>query len=108
MSLLGVDIGTTGCKAIVFRSDGEILGQGYQEYPLIHPREGWSELDPEGVWEAVRRAIAWAVERAGPADPVRALATSVQGEAVTPVTAAGEVLANSPVTFDGRTIPYTA
>jgi xylulokinase len=108
MSLLGIDIGTTGCKAIVFRTDGEILGQGYEEYPLIHPREGWSELDSNHVWEAVRRSIAAAVDRAGAADPVRALATSVQGEAVTPVTAEGEVLAHSPVTFDGRTVAYEA
>lgn len=106
MSLLGVDVGTTGCKAIVFRRDGEILGQGYEEYPLIHPRPGWAELDPNGVWEAVCRAISAAVGQAGSGDPVRALATSVQGEAVTPVSSSGEVLAPSPVTFDGRTVPY--
>ena len=40
MSLLGIDIGTTGCKAIVFRVDGQVLGHAYREYPLIHPRDG--------------------------------------------------------------------
>jgi xylulokinase len=106
MSLLGVDVGTTGCKAIIFRADGKILGQGYEEYPLVHPRPGWSELDPNRVWEAVQHSIAAAIGQAGTADPVRALATSVQGEAVTPVSADGEVLAPSPVTFDARTVPY--
>ena len=45
MSLLGIDVGTTGCKVIAFREDGEILAQAYGEYPLIHPQPGWSELD---------------------------------------------------------------
>src|SRR5207253_2402017 len=106
MSLLGIDIGTTGCKAIVFRVDGQVLGHAYREYPLIHPREGWAELDPEGVWASVSEAVGQAVDRAGPGDPVKALATSVQGEAVTPVARDGTILANSPVTFDGRTVPY--
>jgi xylulokinase len=53
MSLLGIDIGTTGCKAIVFRVDGQVLGHAYREYPLIHPREGWTELDPSQVWACV-------------------------------------------------------
>jgi xylulokinase len=106
MSLLGIDIGTTGCKAIVFRVDGTALGQSYREYPLIHPREGWMELDPRVVWDSVRTTIREAVDRAGPGDPVRALATSVQGEAVTPVGRDGQPLDNSPVTFDGRTVPF--
>lgn len=108
MSLLGIDIGTTGCKSIVFRIDGTILGQSYREYPLLHPREGWMELDPRVVWQAVRDTIREAVDRAGPGDPVRALATTCQGEAVTPVGRDGEPLDNSPVTFDGRSIPCVA
>jgi xylulokinase len=106
MSLLGIDIGTTGCKAIVFRVDGQALAHAYREYPLIHPREGWAELDPESVWACVSEAVAEAVDRAGPGDPVRALGTAVQGEAVTPVARDGTILANSPVTFDSRTVPY--
>jgi xylulokinase len=106
MSLLGIDIGTTGCKSIVFRIDGTILGQSYREYRLLHPREGWIELDPRVVWQAVCDTVREAVDRAGPGDPVKALATSVQGEAVTPVGQDGEPLDNSPVTFDGRSVPF--
>ena len=106
MSLLGIDIGTTGCKAIVFREDGEILAGAYREYPLHQPQPGWMELDPRQVWGDTQDAIREAVANAGAADPVRALSTSVQGEAVTPVAADGEILANSPVTFDERTLPY--
>jgi xylulokinase len=106
MSLLGIDVGTTGCKAIVFRVDGVPLGAAYREYPLLHPREGWMELDSRVVWDAVRDSIREAVDLAGPGDPVQALAPSCQGEAVTPVGRDGEPLDHCPVTFDGRTVPY--
>ncbi|NLT42190.1 MAG: hypothetical protein GXX93_05920, partial [Anaerolineae bacterium] len=95
MSLLGLDIGTTGCKAIVFSEELELLGSAYREYPLVHPRPGWSELDPASVWEKVEAAIIEAVAKAGDADPVRAVATSVQGEAACPVDGDGRPLGNS-------------
>ena len=51
MSLLGIDVGTTGCKVIAFREDGTLLAQAYGEYPLNHPQPGWSELDANVVWQ---------------------------------------------------------
>jgi len=107
MSLLGLDVGTTGCKAIVFNREGGILGQGYREYPLLHPRPGWNELDSNQVWEGVKAAIREAVAQAGSADPVRALAASTQGEAATPIDSQGRALANTIVTFDARTVPQS-
>src|SRR5690242_10842165 len=105
MSLLGIDVGTTGTKAIVFRAeDGALLGSGYREYPLLTPRPGWLELDPNLVWARVREAVREAVSQAGPRDPVQSLAVSAQGEAVVPLSPDGGVLANSPVTFDNRTV----
>ena len=50
MSLLGIDVGTTGCKVIAFCEDGTVLAQAYGEYPLTHPQPGWSELDANVVW----------------------------------------------------------
>lgn len=105
MSLLGLDIGTTGCKAIVFREDGHILASAYREYPLTTPQPGWIELDAELVWRRVEEAIREAVAKAGSGDPVRAVAPSVQGEAVCPVDEQGHPLANSIITFDSRTVP---
>ena len=107
MSLLGLDVGTTGCKAIVFDLEGKILGQAYREYPLVYPEPGWIELDSNLVWEATKQAVQEAVGQAGSRDPVKALATSVQGEAVTPIDEKGNALANSIVTFDNRTVPQS-
>ena len=51
MTLLGVDIGTTGCKAAVVSTEGALLATAYREYPLITPRPGWAQLDPDEVWD---------------------------------------------------------
>ena len=101
MSLMGLDIGTTGTKANVFSEDGRIVASGYREYPLVHPHAGWIELDAEHVWECVCEAVAEAA-RGAARDPVSALAISTLGEAAVPVAADGEVLAGSIIGFDNR------
>lgn len=102
MSLLGIDVGTTGCKVIAFREDGEILAQAYGEYPLIHPQPGWSELDSNVVWEKVSNGIR-EVAAQTKSDPIEAISVASQGEAVTPVWGNCDVLANAITTFDSRT-----
>ena len=39
MSVMGLDIGTTGCKAVAFDEVGSILARAYREYPLLHPHQ---------------------------------------------------------------------
>ncbi len=102
MSLMSIDIGTTGCKVIAFSAGGKIIASAYREYPMIQPQPGWLELDSNDVWEkaaaAIREVTAQTKE-----DPVKALAVSSQGEAVTPVLEDGTVLDNAILTFDSRT-----
>jgi xylulokinase len=101
MSLMGLDIGTTGTKATVFDEDGKILAGGYREYPLVHPQPGWMEVDPLQVWQMVAEAVREATA-ATAGDPVRALAISTMGEAAVPIGTDGSVLGNSIITFDTR------
>ncbi len=101
LSLLGLDIGTTGTKAIVFNLEGDIISQAYREYPLIYPQPGWIELDSVMVWEKVKEAIREAAAGVD-TDPIRALSVSTQGEAFVPISKNGEILDNSIVTFDNR------
>lgn len=103
MSLLGLDVGTTGCKAVVFDVDGKVIAQTYREYPLLYPREGWIELDPNTVWEALASSIRVVSDASGH-DPIQALSVSSQSEAVMPIAKDGQVLAPSIVTFDNRAI----
>jgi xylulokinase len=103
MSLVGIDIGTTGCKAVAFNDTGNVLASAYREYPLVQPREGWVELEPELIWRRVKETLQEVNGRLA-ADPVAALGVSSQGEAVTAVDAATNSLCNFIVTFDNRTI----
>ena len=84
MSLLGLDIGISGCKAVCFSREGVLLAQAYREYPLYQPHPGWMELDPLEVWAAVK-AVIGETTAAAPADPPTALAIATHGESVVPV-----------------------
>ena len=50
--LLGIDIGTTSTKAVVFDAQGGVLAQATQEYPTHYPHPGWAEQDPDDWWRA--------------------------------------------------------
>lgn len=101
MSLLGLDIGITGCKAVAFGLDGATLAQAYREYPLYQPHPGWMELDPAEVWQAVCEVISRVTATAA-RDPVTALSVSTHGESVLPVDAAGRPLCRFITALDTR------
>jgi xylulokinase len=101
MSLLGIDVGTTGCKAALFSTTGDVLAAAYREYDNQHPQPGWAELDAIEVWEKVRQTLREVAQHAKP-DPIRALSVSSLGEAVVPVTADRHILAPSILNFDAR------
>lgn len=61
--LLGIDIGTTGCKALLIDERGHILAQAHAEYPISTPHPGWSEQDPEDWWKGVHSCIRQIGER---------------------------------------------
>jgi xylulokinase len=103
VSLLGLDIGTTGCKAVAFNIEGKEIAKAYKEYPLLHPFVGSAELDPDRIWESVREIIR-KVNMEILHDPVKALAVSSQGETCVPIDGKGRALYNFVVTFDNRTI----
>ena len=44
--LLGIDIGTTGTKCSVYDFSGNKVASAYREYPMLHPRENWTEQEP--------------------------------------------------------------
>ena len=56
MSIAGLDIGTTGAKAVAFDLDGQVLASAYKEYPTHSPHPGHMELDP-GEMRALVKAF---------------------------------------------------
>jgi xylulokinase len=57
-SLVGLDVGTTGVKAIAITPDGEVVASAEEGYSLSTPRPGWSEQDPDDWLRASETALA--------------------------------------------------
>ncbi len=66
---LGIDIGTSATKTLAVREDGKILARASAEYPLLTPKPGWSEQEPEHWWKAtvetIRQVLAHKSVKAG-------------------------------------------
>lgn len=106
MSLIGVDIGTTACKAVAFNERGDALAYGSQEYPLYVESSDRCELDAEEVWRAFCQVVRAVAENAPANDPVEAIGLSVLADGVAPVNRDGSPLTRF-VTghFDRRAAP---
>ena len=63
MRLLGIDIGTSGTKTVLFDEQGQVLAAYTGEYPLSQPHNGWAEQDPEDWWDTCCKAVKKAVEK---------------------------------------------
>lgn len=101
MTLLGIDVGTTGCKVALFSPEGETLCAAYREYDIQRPQPGWAELDATAVWTLVKEAIREVTAQTG-SESIRALAVSSIAEAVVPVTENRMILGPSLLNFDAR------
>lgn len=56
--LVGIDVGTTGVKAVAVSLSGKVIGRAEIGYELQIPRPGWAEQDPEDWWRASEQALA--------------------------------------------------
>jgi xylulokinase len=102
MRLIGLDIGTTGCKASIFDLEGNLLSSASREYAVDIPHPNWAEQDAERVWLLAQQALKEAISAIQGAE-VAALGLSVQGEAVIPVDDNGCALRPAMLGMDTRT-----
>lgn len=77
--LLGIDVGTTGTKILLFQSDGKLIGQAYRPYGMDNPRVGWSEQDADDWWDAVVATVREVCDQPETAKAVKGISLSVQG-----------------------------
>jgi xylulokinase len=56
-ALVGIDVGTTGVKALALSETGAVLARAEREYPLSTPRAGWAEQDPDDWARATEAAL---------------------------------------------------
>ncbi len=102
---MGIDIGTSGCKAVVFDENGRQLSISHREYNIISKNEGWAELDPDEVIEKCFKVIKESAKQAFPYIVI-GIGISSQGEAFTLVDKDGNALSNAFVSSDTRAKEY--
>ena len=62
--LIGIDIGTSGTKSVLFDTLGNIIASSTAEYPLSQPHNGWAEQDPEDWWRAAKETLSTITKKA--------------------------------------------
>ncbi len=104
MSLLGIDVGTGGLKAMVVQADtGTAVARAYREYPEARPRPGWVELSGDHVWDAFRAVVEEVnADPAVRADPVTAMSFSISCDEIVPLDRDKRALGNGIVSADTR------
>ncbi len=104
--LIGIDIGTTSVKAVLFDRRGAVLGEAAHEHPTAYPHPNWAEQDPEDWWRGVcrtlRRIFAGSPR---PATDVAAIGVSCQAPTIVAVDRAGAPLYPAILWMDRRTDP---
>lgn len=98
---VGVDVGTTGVKAVVVTADGRVLGEAGQEYPTSFPAPNAAEQDPSAWWSASGAVIRAVLSRAGAVE-VAAVGVSSQAPTVLVVDADGEAVRPALTWMDRR------
>ena len=102
--LLGIDLGTSGTKTVLFDTEGAVVASALEEYPMYQPQNGWAEQDPADWWNAAKNTIRTVLEKSG-ADPaaVRGLGISGQMHGLVMLDENGRVLRRSIIWCDQRT-----
>lgn len=101
--LLGIDLGTSACKAALFTPDGAVVKQANAAYPVYYPHPGWAEQNPDEWWAGVCKAVKEVVETSG-IDPASIAGIGIDGQSWSAVAIDGEgnALCNSPIWMDAR------
>ncbi len=99
---LGLDVGTSGVKAILVAESGEVVASATMPLTMSTPQPGWAEQDPAAWWAATCEAVR-AVRRARPADGIAAIGISGQMHSSVFLDRAGDVIRPALLWCDGRT-----
>lgn len=102
--LLGIDIGTSGTKTVLFDKDANPVEASTREYPLYQPQNGWAEQNPEDWWEAVKFTCRAVILKSG-VDPkdIKGIGLSGQMHGLVVLDEQNNVIRPSIIWCDGRT-----
>lgn len=102
--LIGLDIGTTGVKAVVFDDCATVLSSAYEEYAIVSASDGKAEQDAQDVWKRSRMVLLRAIASGG-VKSVEAIGLSVQGDAIICIDRSGNPLRPTLLGMDYRSAP---
>ncbi len=100
--LIGIDVGTSGTKSVLFDTQGKEFASCTVEYPLYQPKNGWAEQDPRDWWNAVCKTLKHLTEKAQDGE-ILGLGISGQMHGLVMLDENNEVIRNSIIWCDGRT-----
>lgn len=102
--LIGIDVGTSATKTVLFDTDGQVVASASCEYPLYQPNNGWAEQKPEDWRDAVLQTLKEVVALSGAAEEdVKGIGISGQMHGLVMLDEAGEVIRPSIIWCDQRT-----
>ncbi len=100
--IIGIDIGTSGTKSVLFDSSGNVVAAATEEYPLYQPENGWAEQDPADWWSAVCSTLQRVTAQAYDGE-ICAVGLTGQMHGLVMLDENNEVLRNAILWCDGRT-----
>ena len=77
--LIGIDIGTSGTKSVLFDEKGNIISSSLREYPLIQPKNGWAEQNPADWFNAAIETLKAIITKSG-IDPKEIVSIGISGQ----------------------------
>lgn len=107
-AIMGVDIGTTGCRAVIYRPDGAILANQAEDYPLYTPQAAWAEQEVQDIYQAFIKVVSRAIQQAGiKPNELAGMCFSSVMHSLIPVGSNGEPLHRMLIWADSRGQKYT-
>ncbi len=102
--LLGIDLGTSGTKTVLFDTDGKAIASATASYPLIQRQNGWAEQRPDDWYEAACTTIRSVISQSGTKpENIRGVGISGQMHGLVMLDKNGNVLRDSIIWCDQRT-----
>lgn len=99
--MLGIDIGTSGCKVAAFTLEGQTVAHANEAYSVRYPQSGYAEQEPEEWWGAVCRGVHRVLETVPP-ESICGVGVDGQSWSAVAIDKKGNVLCPTPIWTDTR------
>lgn len=101
--VIGLDLGTTSAKAVVFTLDGKVVAEAEDLVTSYYPKQGWVEQDPDEIERSAVKAINMAIKQANVnKEEIISLGISAAMHSIICMREDGEALSQAIIWADGR------